>query len=59
MNLFGFFGKPSDDGEVINAEEATTSDAPDESDLPERAPSSQSPAAVDRGNHERCNQGRD
>ncbi len=49
MNLFGFFGKPSDDGEVINAEEATTSDAPDESGPTEQAPSSQSPVAADRG----------
>ncbi len=49
MKLFGFFGKSSDDEELTNAEEATRLDAPNESDPPEQAPSSQSPVVADRG----------
>jgi len=49
MKLFGFFGKSSDDEEAANAEGAMTSDAPEESDPPDQAPSSQYPVAADRG----------
>ena len=49
MKLFGFFGKSSDDEELTDAEEATRLDAPNESDPPEQAPSSQSPVVADRG----------